>query len=59
MQQGSIQSAKDNGRLKLSETDASGCLSLGLGKPVVNEGALLQVELPYQSEGGARPHFCV
>jgi hypothetical protein len=57
--QGYMSASREGETLSIESRDASGCLSLGLGRPVVNEGSLLGVSLPYKSEGVAKPHFCV
>lgn len=55
---GVVSGSFDEGLWKLTTRDASGCLSLKLGNFGAS-GALVNVTLPYKSENGSRPNFCV
>ena len=55
--QGLVSSQRADGALGITSLDAAGCYSLNLVQS--NTESLMKVELPYRSDGGARPHFCV
>jgi hypothetical protein len=57
-QEGLVETVKGDDFISIKTRDAIGCSALKIGLPG-GKLALMNIVLPFRSENGARPHFCV
>ena len=56
--QGLVEVNKENDIVSVTTKDAVGCTAIRLGTPS-GKVALVNISLPFRSDSGARPHFCI